>query len=53
MFDPVILIVVDIAFEILFNSLIKSFYLSIGLRVKSYKKLVVYSEFYYECYEES
>ncbi len=52
MFDPIILVVVDIAFEVLFNSLVESFYLSIGLRIKNCKKFVVYSEFCYEYYEE-
>ena len=52
MFDPVILIVVDIVSEVLFNSLIKSFYLFIGLKMKNYRKFVVYSEFCYEYYEE-
>ena len=42
MFDLVILVVVDIAFKILFNSLIESFYLSVGLNIKSYKKIVIY-----------
>ncbi len=42
MFDLIILVVIDIASEILFNSLVKSFYLSIGLGIKSYKKFAVY-----------
>ncbi len=45
MSDPIILIIVDITFQILFNNLIESFYLSIGLKMKDYRKLVVYSEF--------
>jgi len=53
MFDPVILVVVDIVSEVLFNSLNESFYLSIGLKVKDYGKLVVYSEFCYEYCKES
>ncbi len=53
MFNPVILVVVNIISKILFNNLIKSFYLFIGLKVKNYKKLVVHSEFYYEYYKES
>ena len=34
MFDPVILIVIDITSEILFNNLVESFYLSIDLKIK-------------------
>ena len=41
-FDLIILIVVDIAFKVLFNSLIESFYLFIGLRMKRYKKFIVH-----------
>ncbi len=51
-FDLVILIVVDITSEVLFDSLVKSFCLFIGLKVKSYGKLVVYSEFCYKYYKE-
>ncbi len=53
MFDLIVLIVVDITSEILFNNLIESFYLSIDLKVKNYRKLIVYSEFYYKYYEKS
>ncbi len=42
MFDLIVLIVVDIVFEILFNSLVELFYLSIDLKVKSYKKFVIH-----------
>ncbi len=42
MFDLVVLVVIDIVFEILFNSLIESFYLFIGLKIKSYRKFIVY-----------
>ncbi len=42
MFDLVILIIVDIISEILFNSLVESFYLFIDLRVKSYRKFIVH-----------
>ena len=41
-FDLIILVVVDIVSEVLFNNLVKSFYLSIGLRVKDYRKFAVY-----------
>ncbi len=53
MFDPIILIVVNITSEILFNNLIESFYQSIRLEIKNYKKLAVHSEFYYKYYKES
>ena len=53
MFNPVILIVIDITFKILFNSLIKPFYLSIGLKVKSYRKFIVHFKLYYKYYKES
>ncbi len=53
MFNPIILVVVDVVSEVLFNNLVESFYLSIGLKVKGYKKLVVYFEFYCKCYKES
>ncbi len=53
MSNPIILIVVDIVFEILFDGLVESFYLSIGLGIKSCKKFAIYSEFCDECYEES
>ena len=52
MFDPIILIVVDIIFEVLFNSLIKLFYLSIDLKMKNYRKLIVHSKSYYKYYKE-
>ena len=52
MFDPIILIVVDIISKILFNSLIESFYLSINLKIKSCKKLIVHFKFYYKYYKE-
>ena len=52
MFDPVVLIVIDIISEVLFNNLIKSFYLSIGLEIKGYRKLTVHSKFCYEYYKE-
>ncbi len=42
MFDPIVLIVVNIISEILFNSLIESFYLSIGLKIKGYKKFIIH-----------
>ncbi len=45
MFNLVILIVVDITSQVLFNSLIEIFYLFIGLEIKGYKKLVIHSEF--------
>ncbi len=45
MFDLIILIVIDITSEVLFNSLIKSFYLFIGLKMKGYRKFIVHSEF--------
>jgi len=41
-FDPIILVIINIAFEILFNSLVEPFYLSIGLKMKGYRKFVVY-----------
>jgi len=52
MFDLVVLIVVDIVSKILFDSLVKSFYLSINLEMKGYRKLIVYFEFCYEYYKE-
>ena len=52
MFDLVILVIVDIIFEVLFNSLIELFCLFIGLKIKNYRKFVVYSEFYYKYYKE-
>ena len=52
MFNLIILIVVDIISKVLFNSLIESFCLSIGLEVKGYKKFVIHSKFYYEYYKE-
>ncbi len=53
MFNLIILVIIDIASEVLFNSLIESFYLSIGLKIKDYRKFVIHSEFYYEYCEES
>ncbi len=53
MFDLIILIIVDIASEVLFDNLIESFYLSIGLRMKDCRKFAVHSEFYYKCYKKS
>ncbi len=53
MFDPVILIVIDITSEILFNNLVESFCLSIDLKIKSYRKFVIHSKFYYKYYKES
>ena len=53
MFNLVVLVIVDITFKILFNSLIESFYLSIDLKIKSYRKFAVYSEFYYKYCKES
>ncbi len=52
MFDLIILVAVDIVSKVLFNSLIESFCLSIGLRVKGCKKLVVYFESYYKYCKE-
>ncbi len=42
MLDPIVLVVIDIISEVLFNNLVKSFRLSIGLEVKNYRKLVVH-----------
>ncbi len=42
MFDPIDLIVFDIIFEILFSSLIESFYLFISLEINGYKKLIIH-----------
>ncbi len=52
MFDLIILVVVDIVSKVLFDSLVESFYLSIDLKIKGYKKFVVHSEFCYKCYKE-
>ncbi len=52
MFNLIILVVIDIVFKILFNNLIKSFYLFIDLKIKNYRKFAVYSEFYYKYYKE-
>jgi len=52
MFDLVILIIIDITYKILFKKLIESFYLFIDLKIKDYRKFVVYSEFYDEYYKE-
>ncbi len=53
MFNPIVLIIIDIIFKVLLNNLIESFYLSIDLKIKDYKKFVVYSEFCYKYYKES
>ncbi len=53
MFNPIVLIIVDITFQILFYYLIKSFCLFIGLKIKSCRKLVVYFKLYYKYYKES
>ncbi len=53
MFDLIILVIIDIVSEVLFNSLVELFYLFIGLRVKSCRKLIIHSEFYYKYCEES
>jgi len=52
MFDLVILIVVNIISEVLFNNLVKSFYLSIGLKIKDYKEFADHSKFYYKYYKK-
>ena len=52
MFDLVILVVINIVFEVLFNSLVESFCLSIGLGMKGCRKFTIHSEFYYKCYKE-
>ncbi len=52
MFNLVILVVVDIVSEVLFNGLVELFCLSIGLRMKGCRKFVVYFEFCCKCYEE-
>ena len=52
MFDPIVLIVVNIASEILFNNLVESFHLSIDLKMKSYRKFTVQSKFYGEYCKE-
>ena len=51
-FNLIILIVVDIIFKILFNNLVESFCLPIGLKIKSYRKFIVYFQFYYKYYKE-
>ncbi len=51
-FDPVVLVVVNIISQVLFYCLIESFYLFVCLKVKSYKKLIVYSKFRNECCKE-
>ena len=45
MFDLIVLIEVDIASKVLFNSLIDLFYISIDLKIKSYRKLTVHFKF--------
>ncbi len=52
MFNLIVLIVVDITFKVLFNNLVESFYLSIGLKIKNCRKLIVHSKFYYKYYKE-
>ena len=52
MFDPIILIVVDIVSEVLFNSLVKLFYLSIGLGIKGYRKFAIHFKFCCKYYKE-
>ncbi len=42
MFDPIVLVVVDVVSEVLFNSLVELFYLSIGLEMKSCRKLAIH-----------
>ena len=51
-FNLIVLIVINIVSEVLFNNLVELFYLFIGLRIKSYKKFVVHFEFYYKYYKE-
>ncbi len=53
MFNLIVLVVVDITSKVLFNSLVESFYLFIYLKVKSYRKFVVHSEFCYKYCKES
>ncbi len=53
MFNLIVLIVIDIVSKVLFNSLVKLFYLSVDLRIKSYRKLVIHFKSYYKCYKES
>ncbi len=43
MFDLIILIVVNVASEVLFNNLVESFCLSISLGMKDYRKFAIYS----------
>ncbi len=52
MFNLIVLIIVDITSEILFDNLIESFYLSIGLKIKNYRKFIVHFKFCYEYYKE-
>ncbi len=42
MFNPIILVIVDITSKALFNSLIELFYSSIGLKMKSCRKFAIY-----------
>ncbi len=42
MFDLVILVVINVVSEVLFNSLVESFYLFISLGMKGCRKFVVY-----------
>ncbi len=53
MFNLINLIIVDITSQILFHYLIKSFYLSVRLKVKSYKKFAIDSKFCSKYYIES
>ncbi len=52
MFDLVILVIVDIVSEVLFDNLVELFYLFIGLEMKSYRKFAIYFEFCCKCYKE-
>ena len=42
------IIIIDIVSEILFNNLIESFYLSIDLKMKSYRKFAIHYCKYYK-----
>ncbi len=53
MFDLIILTIINIVSEVLFNNLIKSFYLFVDLIVKGCKKLAIYFKLYYKRYKES
>ncbi len=45
MFDLIILIIIDIAFKVLFNNLLESFCLSIGLKIKAIESLLFIPNF--------